>query len=227
VVDRAEALLSAPGSARRLLGIAGPPGAGKSTLAARLVDELAARHGRQPPLVGQAPMDGFHLPNAELRRRGLAGRKGAPETFDAAGYAALLATLRADHPGEVAAPSFSRVLDEPVAGAHVIGPSVRLVLCEGNYLLLDTGDWARVRACCHEVWYLSADADRTRPRLLARHRSGGRTPDEARAWVESNDLVNGRLVARTAARADHLVDLAPVDLAPGDAAPGDLDSDLA
>jgi pantothenate kinase len=211
VVERAETLLRRPG--RCLLGIAGPPGSGKSTLADRLVAELERRHGHRPPLVAQAPMDGFHLPNAELRRRGLAGRKGAPETFDAVGYAALLSRLRAEEPGEMVAPSFSRRLDEPVPGSHRIPPTVRLVICEGNYLLLGTGAWAQVRSWCDETWFLQVDAEIARARLIARHRGIGRSPAEAREWAEENDLRNFRLIATTAVGSDYLVELATGELA--------------
>ncbi len=210
VLARAEVLLRPPG--RRLLGIAGPPGAGKSTLADRLVGELAARRGGRSPLAAQAPMDGFHLPNAELRRRGLAGRKGAPDTFDAASYAALLARLRARGPGghefeDLAAPSFSRRTDEPVPGAHRIPPTVRLVVCEGNYLLFDSGAWAQLRPLLDETWFLQVDEEIARARLIDRQHRGGRSPSAAREWVANNDLSNLRLITATAARADYLVEL--------------------
>jgi pantothenate kinase len=207
VLARAQVLLA--GGGRILLGIAGPPGAGKSTLADWLVRQLDARHGTSPRLVAQAPMDGFHLPNSTLARLGLADRKGAPETFDAAGYASLLARLRAGGPREVDAPSFSRVHDAPVPGAHRIAPTVRLVICEGNYLLLGTGAWAQVRACCDETWFLQVDEEIARTRLIDRHTSGGRCGPAARRWVEENDLNNLRLVDATASRADYLVRLPP------------------
>ncbi|WP_220386677.1 nucleoside/nucleotide kinase family protein [Frankia sp. ArI3] len=207
VLARAQTLLAAGG--RVLLGIAGPPGAGKSTLADWLVTQLDARHGTSPRLVAQAPMDGFHLPNGTLARLGLADRKGAPETFDAAGYASLLARLRAGGPQEVDAPSFSRLHDAPVPGAHRIPPTVRLVICEGNYLLLGTGAWAQVRACCDETWFLQVDEEVARTRLIARHTSGGRCGPAARQWVEQNDLNNLHLVDATAPRADYLVRLPP------------------
>ncbi|WP_261565033.1 nucleoside/nucleotide kinase family protein [Frankia gtarii] len=205
---RAQTLLATGG--RVLLGIAGPPGAGKSTLADWLAAQLAARHGTDPRLVAQAPMDGFHLPNATLARLGLADRKGAPETFDVAGYAALLTRLRAGGPEEVAAPSFSRVHDAAVPGAHRIPASVRLVICEGNYLLLDDAAWAQVRACCDETWFLRVEEKIARTRLIARQTTGGRSGAAARTWVEENDLNNLRLVDATARRADYLLRLPPV-----------------
>ncbi|MFJ6723264.1 nucleoside/nucleotide kinase family protein, partial [Streptomyces sp. NPDC091259] len=133
---RARALAAAGG--RRILGIAGAPGAGKSTLAAELVRALG------PGLAVVVPMDGFHLAQAELERLGRADRKGAPDTFDAAGYVALLARLRERAAAAVYAPTFDRALEEPVAGSIRVGPHVPLVITEGNYLLHGAGAWAGV-----------------------------------------------------------------------------------
>lgn len=133
---RARALAEA--GDRRILGLAGPPGAGKSTLAARLVDRLDG-------LAVLVPMDGFHLARAELERLGRADRKGAPDTFDAAGYTTLLTRLRTPEPGTtVYAPAFDRSLEEPIAGSVPVAPSVPLVVTEGNYLLHDEAPWPTV-----------------------------------------------------------------------------------
>ncbi|WP_418959698.1 nucleoside/nucleotide kinase family protein [Streptomyces tritici] len=189
--------LAAPGG-RRILGLAGPPGAGKSTLAARLV----ARLDGHAVLV---PMDGFHLAQAELRRLGRTERKGAPDTFDAAGYAHLLTRLRAPEPGvTVHAPAFDRSLEEPVAGAIPVPDGVPLVVTEGNYLLHDEGDWAAVRALLDEVWYLDLDDRRRVPRLVERHVRFGKDRARAERWVRDSDEANARLVARGRHRA-HLV----------------------
>lgn len=194
---RAAALL-ADGGARRLLGLAGPPGAGKSTLAALLAAALG-------PVACVVPMDGFHLAQRELERLGRAGRKGAPDTFDAAGYRALLQRLRAAGGGEVVyAPAFRREIEEPVAGAIAVGPEVRLVITEGNYLLLDEGPWAGVAPLLDETWYVhTPDALRV-PRLVARHVAHGRAEAEARRWVEASDELNARRVAATRARAAYV-----------------------
>ncbi|KOG09988.1 pantothenate kinase [Streptomyces viridochromogenes] len=196
LVARARALAE-PGG-RRVLGLAGAPGAGKSTLAGRLVARLDG-------LAALVPMDGFHLAQAELERLGRAGRKGAPDTFDAAGYTALLARLRAPVPGTtVYAPAFDRALEEPVAGSIAVPPDVPLVVTEGNYLLHDEGPWAAVLPLLDEAWYLDLDARRRIPRLVERHVRFGKDRDLAERWVRESDEANARLVARGRDRA-HLV----------------------
>ncbi|THA64922.1 nucleoside/nucleotide kinase family protein [Streptomyces sp. A0958] len=184
---------------RRILGIAGPPGAGKSTLAGRITEALGS-------LAVLVPMDGFHLAGAELERLGRADRKGAPDTFDAAGYAALLRRLRAPEPGTVVyAPAFDRALEEPVAGAVPVPPQVPLVVTEGNYLLYGEGPWAPVRGLLDEAWFLELDdAVRVR-RLVDRHVRYGRPRADAERWVARSDEANARLVAPGRDRADLLV----------------------
>lgn len=186
---------------RRVLGIAGPPGAGKSTLAEQLVDALG-------PLAVLVPMDGFHLARAELERLGRAERKGAPDTFDAAGYAALLRRLRAPEPGAVVyAPAFDRSLEQPVAGAVPVPPDVPLVVTEGNYLLYGEGPWAQVRGLLDESWFLELDdAVRVR-RLVDRHVRFGKARAYAEHWVAGSDEANARLVAAGRDRADLVVRL--------------------
>ncbi|KMO94682.1 nucleoside/nucleotide kinase family protein [Streptomyces roseus] len=195
---RARALAASGG--RRILGITGPPGAGKSTLAARLAQALG------PERAAVVPMDGFHLAQAELERLGRADRKGAPDTFDAAGYAALLARLRAPAPGTVYAPAFDRSLEEPVAGSIPVGPVVRLVITEGNYLLHDTGEWAALRALLDEVWFLAPDDALRVRRLVERHVRHGKAPARAEEWVARSDEANARLIAADRDRADLVVE---------------------
>ncbi|MQY34251.1 hypothetical protein SRB17_22170 [Streptomyces sp. RB17] len=200
LLDRARGLVR--DGRRAVLGIAGSPGAGKSTLAEHLVRALNADG---PPWAAHVPMDGFHLADAELDRLGRRDRKGAPDTFDAAGYAALLRRLREDTDEVVYAPGFERVLEQPIAGAIPVPPTARLVVTEGNYLLLTEGSWARVRPCLDEVWFCEmAEAERIR-RLIARHEEFGKDHETAVAWVLSTDQRNADLVAATRARADVVV----------------------
>jgi pantothenate kinase len=187
---------------REILGITGAPGAGKSTLARRLVDALGAER------VVLVPMDGFHLANAVLVEAGLRQVKGAIETFDDAGYAHLLRRIRCQQPGEtVYAPTFDRNLEEPVAGTIAVTSDVPLVITEGNYLLAETGSWPVARECLSESWFLDPrPADRIRW-LIARHEAYGRSPEEARHWAVGSDERNARLIYAFADGADRRIRL--------------------
>ncbi|WP_309504854.1 MULTISPECIES: nucleoside/nucleotide kinase family protein [Nocardioides] len=176
----------------RLLGLAGAPGVGKSTLAAAL----------GLPVV---PMDGFHYADVELERRGLLDRKGAPETFDAEGYAALLRRVRTREP-DVVAPMFERDLEQPIAAAIPV-PAAGTVVTEGNYLLLDEPRWHAVRAEIDVVWHLEVDDDVRVERLVARHVAFGKSLAAAREWVARVDEANARLVEAARSRADLVVDV--------------------
>lgn len=190
---RLRSLLAAGG--RRLLGLTGPPGAGKSTLAERLSGVLG-------PRAQVVPMDGFHLAATELQRLGLSHCKGAPDTFDAAGYLALLRRLRSQGADEtVYAPEYRRALKEPVAGAIAVLPGTPLVITEGNYLLLQQGPWQEVAGLLDEVWYLDVDDALRRQRLVERHRFFGRSLEDAQAWVRDTDEPNARLIAGQRGRA--------------------------
>jgi pantothenate kinase len=194
LLERARRLAGAGG--RRLLGITGPPGAGKSTLADRVVAALGPDVAR---LVG---MDGFHYAQAELARLGRADRKGAPDTFDADGFVALLDRLRTSRDDVVYAPEFRREIEEPIACAVPVPREVPLVVTEGNYLLL----WERVPRLLDECWYIAAADEVARvERLIARHVAFGRTPEAAREWVLRSDERNAALIATTRERADLVV----------------------
>lgn len=197
LLARAQALVDV--GDRRILGITGPPGAGKSTVARRLVDML----GDTAVLVG---MDGYHLAQAELERLGYAEHKGAPDTFDAAGYVALLHRLREPAAGTVYAPEFRRAIEEPIAGAIAVPPHVRLVVTEGNYLLLEAAPWSAIHGLLDEVWFLAPDEQTRRAWLTARHRRYGRTAKQAAERTSGSDERNARLIAPTASRADLILD---------------------
>jgi pantothenate kinase len=195
-VERARRL--AAGGRRRLLGITGPPGGGKSTLAGVIADEL----GDSARLVG---MDGFHLAQAELVRLGRQDRKGALDTFDGAGYAALLRRLRDATDEVVYAPEFRRDMEEPINAAVAVPRDVPLVITEGNYLLVDERPWAQVRELLDEAWYVMQDEETRLRLLIARHIEFGKEPEFAREWVLRSDERNAQLVAATRRRADALV----------------------
>jgi pantothenate kinase len=188
---------------RAILGIAGSPGAGKSTLVDLLVTRIRAAEGDD--WVAYVPMDGFHLADAQLDRIGARGRKGAPDTFDVAGYAHLLERVKREVDEPVYVPGFDRTLEQPVAAALVVLPSARLVITDGNYLLLDDPDWARARHAMDAVWFVTSDESKRIARLIARHIEFGKTPDEARAWVETTDQRNAELVAGTVGKADRVI----------------------
>jgi pantothenate kinase len=197
-IERARALASR--GRRTLLGITGPPGGGKSTLAEAVTQEL----GDRAVLVG---MDGFHLAQAELVRLGRRDRMGALDTFDGAGYVALLRRLRLASEEVVYAPEFRRSIEEPIAGAIAVPRDVPLVITEGNYLLVDQGPWAEVRDLLDETWYVVQDEDRRLELLIARHVEFGKEPDFAREWVMRSDQRNAELIETTRGRADALVQI--------------------
>jgi pantothenate kinase len=185
---------------RTILGIAGPPGGGKSTLAQAVV----AAVGSAAVLV---PMDGFHLAQAELVRLGRRDRMGAPDTFDALGYIALLRRLRDRTEEVVYAPEFRREIEEPIAGAIAVPRATPLVVTEGNYLLVPDEPWAGVRPHLDQCWYADLD-EATRLRwLIRRHIDYGKTAAAAHEWVHRSDQANSAVVAATRIRADVVVRL--------------------
>ena len=198
LVDRIERLCAAHSDRRVLIGIAGPPGAGKSTLAAALASRLR-------PDCAHLPMDGFHLDDAALDLLGLRDRKGAPETFDAEAYAALLDRVAQGWP--VWAPAFERTLEQPVANRIWVDEMRQVVVSEGNYLLLPEPRWQAVRKAFDEVWFCDLDDAVRRERLVRRHVEFGKSPDQARAWVARVDEPNAALVKQSAHLADLRLDM--------------------
>lgn len=193
---------------RVLIGIVGAPGSGKSTLAAAVQDQLL----RGPAAIPTAlvPMDGYHLAQHVLDLAGTADIKGAPGTFDAAGYVALLQRL-VPAPGNdrqeiVYAPEFRRAIEEPIAGAVPVGREVEVVITEGNYLLSEEAPWDRVKPLLTEAWYLDTPEDLRLSRLVSRHIAFGRTPELALTRsTTGTDGLNAAYVFATRPRADLLL----------------------
>lgn len=183
---------------RKILGIAGPPGAGKSTLCEALLQEL----GDIAVLVG---MDGFHIANRELLRLGRRDRKGAPDTFDVDGYVSLLGRLRHQTDGIIYAPLFDRAIEESVGSSIPIHASTPLVITEGNYLLHDGADWGQVRTLLDQAWYLDVDHGVREARLIARRQSYGESLSDAIKWVRTVDQANAAIIEPTRSRADLIV----------------------
>lgn len=193
---RIDALLAS--GQRKLLGIVGAPGSGKSTLA----QEIQRLYPQQSIVV---PMDGYHLANSELTRLGKATRKGAEDTFDSAGFAALIQRLKTQPSDEtIYAPEFRREIEEPIANAIPILPQNQLIIVEGNYLLLNTGHWAKLPSLLDETWYVDVDHALRESRLIQRHMQFGRSEAAAIEWAQSTDGPNARLIEASKERADLL-----------------------
>ena len=188
----------AAGAQRFVVAIAGPPGSGKSTLAQRLNVVLPEDAS------AVVPMDGFHFDDVVLESRGLRPRKGAPETFDYAGFAALLKRIRAGEP-EIAVPVFDRSMELSRAGASIIGSGVKFVLVEGNYLLLDEEPWSALSGLFDFSIFVDVPRGELERRLLERWRGHGKSDEDARAWIASNDLPNIERVLARRRQADLVV----------------------
>ena len=191
---------------RVILGLVGAPGSGKSSLAAAL-------HALYPSESQVVPMDGFHLANVELARLNLRHCKGAPQTFDSDGYVELLTRLRKQKPGEVIyAPEFRRDLEEPIAGAIPVLCETRLIIAEGNYLLLSDGRWSEIASLLDESWYVDIEQSVRIERLTKRHKQFGKPHAEALQWVKQTDEPNARLIESTRARATLIFDWRAADI---------------
>jgi pantothenate kinase len=198
------ALSLAPEGGRAVIGIAGSPGSGKTTLAravAERVDELAGAGAAV-----HLPMDGFHLANATLDALGRHDRKGAIDTFDGWGFVALLQRVIAETGNIVYAPAFERAVDEPVAGYIPIPPETRLVVAEGNYLLVDQDPWSAIPALLAESWFVATPEEERMRRLIDRHTRHGRSAAAATAWARDVDGANAVLIEASRARATLVVD---------------------
>jgi pantothenate kinase len=188
--------LLAERAGRLVVGITGPPGAGKSTVARGLLDAIG-------PTAAYLPMDGFHLSNAQLDWLGRRDRKGAPDTFDAAGYVATLSRIAQDYGvDDVYVPDFHRVIDEPVAAGLVVRADARLVVTEGNYLAVSDDGWAPVRGLIDRLFYLDCPPEVRRSRLVRRQMAGGRSRIDAQRWVDGVDEPNAATIASTEADCD-------------------------
>jgi len=193
-----EIRMRAIGSERFIVAIAGPPGAGKSTLVDELRDKLSNGHGTVPVV----PMDGFHLDNAVLQDRGHLARKGAPFTFDVAGYRALVERLRNDRDSDVMVPLFDRDLDLARAGAGIVPAASPIVLTEGNYLLLDEAPWDSLAPLFDLTVMIETDRKTLEDRLVRRWLDHGHDADAARARAQGNDMINADLVLTKSRPAD-------------------------
>jgi pantothenate kinase len=186
---------------RFLIGIVGKPGAGKSTLSAYLLEEL---HSSEVTVV---PMDGYHLSNAVLQELRRADRKGAPDTFDVAGFASLLQRIRNEKLVDVYYPVFDRSIEESIAAQGVVTKETKVVIVEGNYLLHDSGGWEEIAELLDELWFIDVDDEKRLERLIARHIAYGKSPADAQSWSRGSDEVNARTIATGRSRAHAVIAL--------------------
>ena len=186
---------------RVLVGIVGKPGAGKSTLSAYLLEELKSSE------ITVVPMDGYHLSNAVLQELGRADRKGAPDTFDVAGFASLLQRIRSEKSVDIYYPVFDRSIEESIAAQGVVTQETKVVIVEGNYLLHDTGGWEAIADLLDEIWFIDVDDEKRFERLIARHIAYGKSPEDAQSWSRGSDEVNARTIAAGRSRAHAVITL--------------------
>ncbi len=198
-----ETLSNSPDRSKYFLGITGCPAAGKSVLTENLSDEINSRTGDD--LAAVIPMDGFHLPNNILEERGLIKSKGAPETFDVDSFVELINRLHEFPDQSIMCPTYDRRTHDPVENAITIQPDNRLIIVEGNYLLLNISPWNTIRSKMNEIWYIDTPLKTIKERLIHRHVSGGASKDEAERKVASVDLPNAELIKKTCSSANKII----------------------
>ena len=184
---------------RVLIGIIGKPGAGKSTLSKFLLAKLPKE------FVTVVPMDGYHLSNKVLKDLKRADRKGAPDTFDVAGFISLVKRIRSEQTQNIYYPIFDRAIEESIAAQGVVTSATKVVIVEGNYLLHDDGGWEVCNDLLDESWMVDVDDDKRISRLISRHIAYGKDPEAAKAWAKGTDEVNAKLIERGRTRADFVV----------------------
>ena len=197
VITRAKSLITGE---RKIVGLIGKPGAGKSTLSAQLIEHL----GAQAAILN---MDGYHLSNLALRELGRADRKGAPDTFDALGFTAILQRVKNQVDQDIYFPVFDRSIEESIAAQGVITPEVKLVITEGNYLLHNKDNWGGVKELLDESWFIEVDDQIRIERLVNRHHKFGKSKADAHSWATGSDENNARVVAQTRELADVIINL--------------------
>ena len=197
VITRAKSLITGE---RKIVGLIGKPGAGKSTLSAQLIEHL----GAQAAILN---MDGYHLSNLALRELGRADRKGAPDTFDALGFTAILQRVKNQVDQDIYFPVFDRSIEESIAAQGVITPEVKLVITEGNYLLHNENNWGGVKELLDESWFIEVDDQIRIERLVNRHHKFGKSKADAHSWATGSDENNARVVAQTRELADVIINL--------------------
>jgi len=197
VVSRAKSLMDGE---RKIVGLIGKPGAGKSTLSAQLIQQL----GDQAAILN---MDGYHLSNSALGELGRADRKGAPDTFDALGFTEILKRVKHEVDKNIYFPVFDRAIEESIAAQGVIVPSVKLVITEGNYLLHNGDNWSGVKNLLDESWFIEVDDSLRIERLVNRHHKFGKSKVDALSWATGSDENNAKIVAQTRESADLIINL--------------------
>ncbi len=197
VVNRAQSLMSGE---RKVIGLIGKPGAGKSTLSAQLIEQL----GDQAAILN---MDGYHLSNLALRELGRADRKGAPDTFDALGFTEILQRVKNKVDQNIYFTVFDRAIEESIAAQGVITPEIKLVITEGNYLLHNENNWGGVKKLLDESWFIEVDDQIRIERLVSRHHKFGKSNADAHSWATGSDENNAKVVARTRYLADVIIKL--------------------